>query len=177
MSDTKKTAEKAEEISRKIWLAGLGAYGQSLDNLNRGYEKMNDQAREYFEELVARGEKLEKGARSNFKSTTGKIREQAEKNKALLNKQFADLKEKVSDHIAIPSLDKDELLEELQAHVAKLTETLNKILPAKEKKAPVKKAPAKKAAAKKTTTRRAGTRKPAAKKPSPGKTSAAKSNG
>src|SRR5690606_11230660 len=115
MTDRKKATEKTEEITRKIWLAGLGAYGQGLDNLHQGYEKMNDQAREFFEELVSRGEKVEQETKSGVKSTREKIREQADKNKEMLSEQFSELREKMSGNMAMPSFDKDELLEELQS--------------------------------------------------------------
>ena len=184
MNDIKKAAEKTEELSRKIWLAGLGAYGQSFDNLHNGYEKMSDQAREYFEELVSRGEKLENDTRDNIKTTRQKIKSQADKNKELFSKQFTEFKGRVSS-----GLDKEELLEELQSRVTKLTETINKLLPAKDKKAAkstaTKKAAAKKATAKKTaagkTTAKAAsaskstaTKKPAAKKTTTRKTATAK---
>ncbi|MCK9506015.1 MAG: phasin family protein, partial [Porticoccaceae bacterium] len=69
MTEIKKTTQKTEEMTRKIWLAGLGAYGQGLDNIQQGYEKMSDQARDFFEELVARGEKLEKETKSGVNTT------------------------------------------------------------------------------------------------------------
>jgi ClpP class serine protease len=161
MSDIKKAAEKTEEITRKIWLAGLGAYGQSLDNLQQGYEKMNDQTRDFFEELVARGEKLESDTKSNVKSTREKIKEQADKNKELLSEQINELREKVSSNVSMPSFDKEELLEELQTRVNSLTETLSKLVK-----------PAKKSAAKKAAPKKKAARKPAAKSPATGKPAA-----
>jgi len=156
MSDIKKTTEKTEEITRKIWLAGLGAYGQGLDNIQQGYEKMNDQARDFFEELVARGEKLEKETKNGVKTTSKKIREQADKNKEMFSEQFSELREKMSSNISVPSFDKDELLEELHAKISKLTDTLSKLIkPAASKKAPVKKAAAKKPAVKKAPAKKA----------------------
>lgn len=158
MTDIKKTTEKTEEITRKIWLAGLGAYGQGLDNLQQGYEKMSDQARDFFEELVARGEKLEKETRTGVKNTGKKIREQADRNKELLSEQLADLKGKISGNMTMPSFDKQELLEELQLRVSKLTETLGKLI----KPAPAKKPVAKKTTAKPATKSKASASKKAA---------------
>ncbi|MGD9663249.1 MAG: phasin family protein [Porticoccaceae bacterium] len=174
MSDTKKGAEKTEEMTRKIWLAGLGAYGQGLDNIQQGYEKMSDQTRDFFEELVARGEKLEKETKSGVKTTGKKIRHQAEKNKEMFSEQLSELREKMSGSIHVPTFDKDELLEELHARINKLTETLGKLVkPAADKKAPAKKAPAKKAAVKKPTAKpaaKAPARKSATAKPAAAKT-------
>ena len=157
MSEIKKAAEKTEEMTRKIWLAGLGAYGQGLDNLQQGYEKMNDQAREFFDELVARGEKVEKETKDGVKTTREKIKDQADKNKEALSEQFSELREKMSGNMHMPSFDREELVDELQTRITKLSETLTKFV---KPTTTTKKAPAKKPAAKKTTT----ARKPAAKK-------------
>ena len=66
--------EKASEIARNIWLAGLGAYGKALDEaqdqygkvtgkVNEQVEKVKTQTSEdttrLFDELVAKGKKLE----------------------------------------------------------------------------------------------------------------------
>ncbi|MGV6807100.1 MAG: hypothetical protein ACWA5K_04265, partial [bacterium] len=38
--------DKAEELARKIWLAGLGAYGYSYDRLQEGYDKVTGSSQE-----------------------------------------------------------------------------------------------------------------------------------
>ena len=66
-SDSKvKSAEKASEMAKKIWLAGLGAYGRAFDGaseqfdkLNEQYEKMSKETSGLFDELVAKGKKLD----------------------------------------------------------------------------------------------------------------------
>ena len=60
----------AEEFARKIWLAGLGAYGKSFDGVQGQYEKLNASASELFDELVTKGEALEGSAKGKFKETT-----------------------------------------------------------------------------------------------------------
>lgn len=64
--DNLKAAEKAGEIAKKIWLAGLGAYGKAfdgaseqIDKINEHYEKMTKDTSQVFEELVAKGKKLD----------------------------------------------------------------------------------------------------------------------
>jgi len=64
--DKLKAAEKAGEIAKKIWLAGLGAYGKAfdgaseqIDKINEHYEKMSKETSQVFEELVAKGKKLD----------------------------------------------------------------------------------------------------------------------
>jgi len=65
-TDKVKSAEKASEVAKKIWLAGLGAYGRAFDGaseqfdkLNEQYEKMSKETSGLFEELVAKGKKLD----------------------------------------------------------------------------------------------------------------------
>ncbi len=60
----------AEEFARKIWLAGLGAYGKSFDEVQGQYEKLNAEAGKMFNELVDKGEKLEGEAKGKFKEKT-----------------------------------------------------------------------------------------------------------
>jgi poly(hydroxyalkanoate) granule-associated protein len=64
------TIETAEEAARKIWLAGLGAYGKSFEEMQTQYEKMNDETSRLFEELVSKGEKLEADTKKKFKKAT-----------------------------------------------------------------------------------------------------------
>jgi poly(hydroxyalkanoate) granule-associated protein len=65
-NDKAKSAEKASEVAKKIWLAGLGAYGRAFDGaseqiekLNEQYEKMSKETTELFDNLVAKGKKID----------------------------------------------------------------------------------------------------------------------
>ena len=64
---------EAEEMARKIWLAGLGAYGKSVEEAQGRYEKLSEEANKMFDELVTKGETLEEDAKSKFKSTTNDV--------------------------------------------------------------------------------------------------------
>lgn len=59
----KKTGRKIEtsaiEASRKIWLAGIGAYGMAYDVARSGANTATEQSAEMFEDLVKRGGELE----------------------------------------------------------------------------------------------------------------------
>lgn len=87
IKDIKKAYEKTEEMGRKIWLAGLGAYGQSLDSVQNNCGKVNSETRSLFEKLVARGEELESNTLKSIhdtrdnavKKTSSKIQEQKDK--------------------------------------------------------------------------------------------------
>lgn len=199
MAELKNTIDKTEELARKIWLAGLGAYGHGLNNIHDGYEKMSDQTRRYFDDLVARGTKIESEAKSRLDKTGDRFKEAGDKLKAKgekLKKQGKELRkgginmnvssrideirEKVSSKMVMPTIpsmpsfyNNDDKLAELNAKVDELIRTVNK-LTAKSTATPAakpaaKKAPAKKAAAKPVAAKPA----PAASKPVSAETKAA----
>lgn len=102
----------AEDFARKIWLAGLGAYGKSINEFQGRYEKLNAEATKVFEELVVKGEKLEEEAKGKFKASTNIEERVAEvRSKLGLDKQSND--EKVAELSA--------KIDALTAAVAKLT--------------------------------------------------------
>ncbi|GGD55805.1 phasin family protein [Lacimicrobium alkaliphilum] len=70
LDSIKNTVNDAEDFARKIWLAGLGAYGKSLDEVQGRYEKLNADASKMFDELVVKGTKLETEAKGKIKAKT-----------------------------------------------------------------------------------------------------------
>jgi len=56
MSDKPK---KDMDIARKIWLAGIGAYGRAFDDAQEAYSKVGKETAKIFEDLVGKGEELE----------------------------------------------------------------------------------------------------------------------
>lgn len=82
MAEIKNAIDKTEELARKIWLAGLGAYGHGLSNIQEGYDKMNDKTRRYFDDLVERGTKIEAEAKTKLDQTGDKLKEAGDKLKS-----------------------------------------------------------------------------------------------
>ncbi len=201
MSDFKDAIDKTEEVARKIWLAGLGAYGQSLENVQEGYEKMNDQTRKYFDDLVARGEEIESEAKGKLsearrkldetggklKSATDKLKDRSQqlkqkgekfKEDALninIAERLEEIRSKVSEKLSLP-----ELPEVPKLSQQKLLEDLNKGLEdltasvTNLLKGQKGKAEAEKAPAKKTASKKTATKKTVAKKPAAKKPTAKK---
>ena len=66
--------ERISNLSRRLVLAGLGAYGRSFDNLAGTFKTAAERRNRLFEELVVRGEKMEEDARSGLSG----VREEAE---------------------------------------------------------------------------------------------------
>jgi len=92
----KDSVSVAEDFARKIWLAGLGAYGKSYDEVQDRMEDIN--VSKIFDELVSKGEKLEAEAKSKIKEKTDfdvKGRVEAVKEKLGLNSKSTS--EKIDD--------------------------------------------------------------------------------
>ena len=105
------TIDSAEEVARKIWLAGLGAYGKSFEEIQRKYEQINDETSRLFEELVLKGEKIEGDTKEKFKEKTA------------VEKRVEDVRKK----LGLDSVDTTSKIDELTEKVAALTEAVNKL--------------------------------------------------
>lgn len=57
------------DVARKIWLAGVGAYGRMFDEAQDQVARLSQNASEMFEDLVTRGEKVEDEVRSRIAKT------------------------------------------------------------------------------------------------------------
>ena len=69
MSDEKsKVTDKASEIAKNIWLAGVGAYGKAVEDAQGRLEKAMEPPK-LFRELVKAGTALEEDAREALEST------------------------------------------------------------------------------------------------------------
>jgi polyhydroxyalkanoate synthesis regulator phasin len=70
MSDEKsKVKDKASEIAKNIWLAGVGAYGKAVEDAQGRLEKAGVEPPKLFKELVKAGTALEDEAREAIEST------------------------------------------------------------------------------------------------------------
>jgi polyhydroxyalkanoate synthesis regulator phasin len=70
MSDEKsKVTDKAGEIAKNIWLAGVGAYGKAVEDAQGRLEKAGVEPPKLFKELVKAGTALEDEARGALEST------------------------------------------------------------------------------------------------------------
>ncbi len=109
--NVKKVMETAEEVTRKIWLAGLGAYGKGFDEIQGRYEQLNDDANRIFDELVSKGEKLEEDTKAKIKEKTS------------VEQRVEDVRKK----LGFDSSDTDTKIEELTAKIDVLTAAVNKL--------------------------------------------------
>ena len=52
-------AKTPTDTARKIWLAGIGAYGKAFTDAQESLAKVSGDTSRVFEELVAKGEEIE----------------------------------------------------------------------------------------------------------------------
>lgn len=64
--EDKNVADKAGEIAKNIWLAGVGAYGKAVDDAQNRLEKAGVEPPKLFKDLVKAGAALEEEARASM---------------------------------------------------------------------------------------------------------------
>lgn len=91
-----KPIETVEQVARKIWLAGLGAYGKGFEEIQHQYDKLNDRTNRYFEELVVKGEKLESDTKKKLKKQTD-VKKRVDEVRKKLNLEDNDIDSKINE--------------------------------------------------------------------------------
>lgn len=102
---------EAEDFARKIWLAGLGAYGKSFDEAQGQYEKLTTEAGKVFEDLVEKGESLETEAKAKIKSKTN------------VEERVAEVRKK----LGLDKTGSEDKVDELSAKIDALTDAVAKL--------------------------------------------------
>jgi hypothetical protein len=160
MSDEKnKVSDKASEIAKNIWLAGVGAYGKAVDEAQGRLERAMEPPK-LFRDLVKAGSALEEDARSALEASSAA--------KSSVEQRISRVRENF--HMQRPARIEDiAALQKKVDHLSRKVDQLAKALAAQgvsaktpAKKTPVKKAPAKKKASRKTPAKSASRKKPAA---------------
>ncbi len=131
MSDKPK---KDMDVARKIWLAGIGAYGRAIGDATEAYAKMGRETTKVFEDLVGKGEELEGKVSMAAKAY---VPEFAEKQRA----QVEDRMERMKAALGLSEVtaDQQENIERIEARLDAMEEKIDAILAAVEKpKAPRK---------------------------------------
>jgi poly(hydroxyalkanoate) granule-associated protein len=160
------------DIARKIWLAGVGAYGRMYAETQDAVEKLANGANEAFDQLVAKGEEVEDAVRNSFtKSQQGekivamvetaasKVQAFRAEQRAALETRIGKVRETVAETLApLNVMALGQAIEKLSAHVEALTGEVaslkaEKASAAAPAPAPIEEAPAKppRAKAKETT--------------------------
>lgn len=135
---TKTTKTKAPEtgadhdIARKIWLAGVGAYGRAFTEAKDSAEKLAQGAGEAFDQLVAKGELIEDTVRDRIaKAPAGKkvvtlvsdLTKQSKERRSALEDRIGKVRKSLTETLAPFNLAAlGEAVHALTAQVEALTE-------------------------------------------------------
>ncbi|MBA6413258.1 phasin family protein [Parahaliea sp. F7430] len=150
--DNSKVGDKASELAKNIWLAGVGAYGRAADEAQARLEKAGVETPKLFRDLVKAGATLEEEARNAFSVGQG-ARNSVEERIA-----------RVRENFNLQRLSRSDELQALHEKIDRLTDKVEQLsqaiaesggATAKKKAAPRKKAAAKK----KSATRKKATAK------------------
>jgi len=114
----KDKASQAEAMTRKVYLAGLGAYGKSFENTQSRFESLKTESNKMLTDLVAKGEELETEGKNKFAEVQTKI-----STKADLNNRVAVLRTK----LGLNKTDADQKIEALSAKIDSLTAAVAKL--------------------------------------------------
>ncbi len=144
MTDAPKTEDTAKpvvdvDIARKIWLAGVGAYGRILAETQGAVEKFAATANETFDELVAKGEEVEDSVRKSLakspqvekmthavETATNKLTSYTDEQRAALESRLEKVRETVAGAMApwnLPAV--GQALEKLSTQVEALTQEVS----------------------------------------------------
>ncbi|WP_299083976.1 phasin family protein [uncultured Paraglaciecola sp.] len=114
----KEKAATAEEMARKVWLAGLGAYGKGYEEVKGRFESLSTDSNKLFEELVVKGEKLETEGKGKVKEVQTKVAAKTEIDARI---------ETVRTKLGLNSTDADKKIEELSDKIDALTAAVAKL--------------------------------------------------
>lgn len=114
----KETASTAEDMARKVWLAGLGAYGKGYEELTGRFESLSSESNKLFDELVEKGQKLE---------AEGKVKVESVKNDVKAKTELETRIESVRAKLGLNNTDTDQKVEELSAKIDALTVAVAKL--------------------------------------------------
>jgi len=114
----KEKAATAEDMARKVWLAGLGAYGKGYEEVKGRFEALSTDSNKLFDELVVKGEQLESEGKGKVKEVQTKVSAKAEIETRI---------DTVRTKLGLNNTDSDSKIEELSAKIDALTAAVAKL--------------------------------------------------
>lgn len=151
MADKKKSRRSNSDAARRIWLAGIGAYGRAFSEAQEALKDMTGETSRVFDDLVQKGEFIELAVGEKSKEFMEKAK--------MPDFAMPDFDLNVDDRIAkmrsrlMRGEEVAEDISDLSARLDTIEAKLDAVLAALKpvKPAPKKRAPAKKPAARKTS--------------------------
>jgi predicted nucleic acid-binding Zn-ribbon protein len=139
--DNSNVSDKASEIAKNIWLAGLGAYGKAFDEAHDRLDKVSKEPERLFRDLVDKGTRLEDEVKDSLssirKSSASSVEERIKK---------------VRENFNLNLVSRGDELTEINAKLDKLTRKVDALAKALQK-APAKRKPAARKSTAKTAKR------------------------
>ena len=164
MSDKKFSDDRVQEArdtARKIWLAGIGAYGRAFSEAQDAIKGMSKDTSRVFEDLVEKGESLEATVQEKSKEFVEKTRASTDDISETIDDRIKDMRARL-----VRGAQKVNESSDVESRLSAIEAKLDKIMAHIEPK---------KTAARKTTTRKpTAKKKPVAKKTTPKKPAAKK---
>lgn len=87
--------EKAQESAKKVFLANLGAYSRTYEEVKKRVEKLNNDSQKLFDNLAKDGEGVQSKVEGQYKTRTEKVEAQITKLKAKV--PYLGLESKLDD--------------------------------------------------------------------------------
>jgi len=141
--------KKDMDVARKIWLAGVGAYGRAIGDAQEAYAKVGKETSRVFEELVGKGEELEGTVTSVAKHYVPEMAKKHSENvKATVEDRMDRMKAALG--FAEAAADQQEQMAGVEARLDAIEDKLDQLLAAAKPAKPKAKPRARKAPAKKT---------------------------
>lgn len=132
-----KKPAQSPDTARKIWLAGIGAYGRAFSEAQESIAKLSGESARVFEDLVAKGEAIEKKVEAQGRKVAAQVAPAAH----TLDERIRRMRERIGLGDEHSSLEDE--VRDLAARVARLEAKLDPIVEGGPEK-PVKRKAAKK---------------------------------
>ncbi len=148
---TRKTSPRTPDMARKIWLAGIGAYGRAFSEAHESLSRVGEGSSKIFEELVAKGEQIEQTVEQAVETTGRAVAARVAPSGASFDDRIRRMRERLGlvEHDA-PTRSE---LSAIEARLTRIEGKLDALLATRgaDKQGAAKKSAASKPATKKTT--------------------------
>lgn len=109
------------EMARKIWLAGIGAYGRAFSEAQESLARVGDETSKMFDDLVERGEEIE----DTVESRGREIAERVRKPKHSFDDRIQEMRDRLQRNMGGGDDDRFEVLE---ARLSSIEEKLDALI-------------------------------------------------
>ncbi|MEM8770680.1 MAG: phasin family protein [Pseudomonadota bacterium] len=139
----KAVAPAGGDMARKIWLAGIGAYGRAFSEAQESLAKVSGETTKLFEDLVERGEEIEDTVETHGRKLASKVKAPSF--------SMEDRIKQMRDRLQRVETGDDARLDAIEARLGAIEDKLDRLLATAPTKKVVKRATTKRSAKKKSS--------------------------